>query len=343
MDLNQIKSELKNNYEIIFKKLGIEYEVLGENVYAKCPIHNNSDNPRAFSYCTKRGYWKCWTRNCQQDHKTDLLGLIAGVLSKETGSDVAFKDVISWVCEVLQIKDNKRSYVGHKNIKSINEDKYDDIINIVSIFNNQLPSSKKNTIKLTDGCVSSYFLSRGFSKETLEHFEVYEDINIPTLKDRASIPIYDDCGEIIVGLIGRSTKEYKIPKFLIFPKGFDKKFYLYNYHRAIISAARTSCLFVVEGQGDVWKLYEAGVENVVSIFGKDITKEQEEKIHRMPVTKLVVLTDNDQAGREAKVQIKRQFSRSHSIYFPKVYAKDIGEMSVKDIKEKILSQLEGLY
>ena len=40
-------------------------------------------------------------------------------------------------------------------------------------------------------------------------------------------------GESIVGIIGRSTKDYRMPKFLFYPTGFDKRYYFYNYHRAI--------------------------------------------------------------------------------------------------------------
>lgn len=342
MDLHQIKNELKNNYELIFQKLGIKYEIFGDNLYCNCPIHNNSDNPRGFSYCISKGYWKCWTRNCQHDHKSDLLGLIGGVLSKHYGSDILFKQALDWACDCLQIKINKKYNKTLNNNRE--ENKYQDILDIVNIFGEQKQQQSSNKISLPKNPkISQYFLDRDFNKETLEYFEIYENHNIDSLKDRAIIPIYNDQGKEIVGLIARSIKEYKIPKFLIYPKGFDKKFYLYNYHRAIETAKKTSCLFIVEGQGDVWKLHEAGVKNAVSIFGKDITLEQEQKIQKMPVTKLIILTDNDQAGRESKIKIKRQFSRSHCVIFPKIYAKDIGDMNIKDINDKILCQLRGLY
>jgi 5S rRNA maturation endonuclease (ribonuclease M5) len=342
MDLNQIKSELRKNYELVFQKLGIEYDVMGDNLYSTCPIHGNSDNPRAFSYSIQRGYWKCWTRNCQDDHKSDIFGLIGGVLSQQNGSEVAFKDVLKWSCDVLQISGSiKKS----KKTLHATPDPYEDLVNIINIFkvSNKNEQEKLLHLDRKKWEPSSYFLSRGFDKQTLEHFDVCENVDIQAMKDRAVATIYNDDGGSMVGLIGRSVKEYKIPKYLIFPKGFDKKFYLYNYHRAIERATQTSALFIVEGQGDVWRLYEAGVYNAVGIFGKDIAKEQETKIHQMPVTNLIVLTDNDQAGREAKTQIKRQFNRSHNIYFPKFDAKDIGDMSIKDIQDKILIDLKGLY
>ena len=134
-----------------------------------------------------------------------------------------------------------------------------------------------------------------------------------------------------------------MPKFLFHPTGFNKRNYFYNFHRAIKRAVETSCLYILEGQGDVWKMYEAGVQNAVSIFGKTLTNEQEEKLYKLPITHLIVLTDNDQAGRESKVQIKRQLSRTYKITFPTLSSKDIGDMNIKDIKSNILFNLKGTY
>ena len=61
------------------------------------------------------------------------------------------------------------------------------------------------------------------------------------------------------------------------------------------------------------------------------------------MTHLVVLTDNDQAGRQAKVEIQRKFGRMYKLTFPTLSNKDVGDMSVKDIKEKILINLKGTY
>ena len=123
----------------------------------------------------------------------------------------------------------------------------------------------------------------------------------------------------------------------------NKSNFLYNYHRAISKAVETSCLFITEGQGDVWKLYEAGIENAISIFGKDLSIKQADKVLGSGVTKLVILTDNDQAGRESKMQMQRQLSRMFKLYFPRMTRKDIGDMTVSSIKDNILPQVRGTY
>ena len=48
-----------------------------------------------------------------------------------------------------------------------------------------------------------------------------------------------------------------------------------TYDIAIRGLERQDTLFLVEGQGDVWKLWECGVKNAVGLFGKDIIGTEE--------------------------------------------------------------------
>ena len=102
-------------------------------------------------------------------------------------------------------------------------------------------------------------------------------------------------------------------------------------------------MFLVEGQGDVWRMYEAGVKNCVGLFGKDISETQKSLLIKSGVTDLVVLTDNDQAGREGRMKIQRELNRMFNLIYPPMPKKDVGDTSVKKIQKHILSQVEGLY
>lgn len=338
MDLKKIKNRFNENIEKILTALSVEHETFGDNIYCKCPVHEGSDNPKGLSFSIDKGIWKCWTRDCQDHYNNDIFGLIRGTLSNISGEEKTFSDALKWGCDLLDIKRTKTKIES----KPIYEDQ--DFFNLVKILNEKQNHVEHNTIELKFDIAypSEYFISRGFKESTLKHFEVGDCCTKGTLNNRAIIPIHNDSGENIIGLIGRSTKEYVSPKFLFYPKGLDKRYCLYNYHRAIEHINRTNCMYIVEGQGDVWKLYEAGVKNAVSIFGKSITKQQEDKINKLPVTHIIVLTDNDQAGRESKTQIKRQFNRMYKLTFPKIKVKDVGQMKVNEIKQ-ILDKLEGTY
>ena len=343
MELAKIKELMRENATLIFQELGMECECFGDNIYSTCPIHDGSDNRRAFSYSAKRGMWKCWTRDCHQEYNSDLFGLIRGVLSKRENKELEFKDALSWVCDLLKIQRSRRSTKSKQPVY----DKDSDFYNVVDILSDTSPpyEHKPFTIDCKLKTPSQYFIGRKFKEETLSYFEVGEcQQNGSILNNRAIIPIHDDTGEDIVGLIARATNKFMEPKFLLHPKSFEKRFFFYNYHRAIDKAKETSCLYLVEGQGDVWRLYEAGVHNAVGMFGKTISSEQESKLLKLPLTTLVILTDNDQAGREAKVQIKRQLGRSFRLIFPKLQGKlDVGDMSVNQINDKILCNLKGTF
>ena len=114
---------------------------------------------------------------------------------------------------------------------------------------------------------------------------------------------------------------------------------MHNLHRAKESIYKTSQLIIVEGQSDVWRLHEAEITNAVGIFGRSLSKEQEDILHRLPITNLVILLDNDQSGREAKVQLQRQLNRMYKLSFPKIPTKDVGEMNIEQIKNILLPQI----
>ena len=332
-NLKQLKVELNSKIEEILAKLGMECEEYGDNIYCCCPIHDESNNPRAFSFSKNKGIWKCWTRDCQQQYNNDVFGLIQGVLSKQNGLDATFSDVLKWA---NQFNTNK---VYTSTIKDV-EDEFTKLVSSIKKCEINQPNSPEIVLDFDILKPSQYFISRGFKQETLMHFDI-GDCNDKKSKlyERSIIPIHDDSGDKIIGCTARAIKEYKSPKFLLYPTGFDKRFYLYNLHRAKDSICKKSQLIIVEGQSDVWRLYEAGITNVVGIFGRSLSKEQEEILHRLPITNLVILLDNDQSGREAKVQLQRSLNRMYKLSFPKIPTKDVGEMSIEQIKNILLPQI----
>lgn len=333
-DLRKIKHAIFNNIELLLDNLNIDYESFDKNYYSTCPIHAGSDNKRALSISKDKMTWRCWTRGCHENYGTDILHFVQAVLSARSNEEVDFIKTLKYICKLykLNLKDNSTQKEFTKN----------ELCEIVRIFEppKHFISNTIPLIKTSDNC--EYFVARGFKPETLRHFGVGNCIDDESpMKNRAIIPIHD-AENNIVGYIGRATKSYVSPKFL-FSKGFKKTDHLYNYNRAIQYINDTAALFIVEGQGDVWRLYECGVNNCVSIFGREISENQRHKILQMNITTLVVLTDDDQSGRESKFQIQRQFSRMLNLKFPILSKKDIGDMKIDQVKQEILTQVKGLY
>jgi 5S rRNA maturation endonuclease (ribonuclease M5) len=337
VNLEKIKSMLFNDIELVLDNLGIEYEIIGDNVYSTCPVHEDSDNKRAFSLSLDKQMWRCWTRDCQHHYSSDIFGLITGVLSTRSNKETSFKEALLWACKILNVDSN--------SVKVEKPEEPSDFVKMVDIFSHchEIKSPHTGSEKHNLILPSDYFINRGFKEKTLLHFGVGDcEDKGGFMSQRAVIPIHDDTGSKIVAYIGRAIKEYRKPKFL-FTKGFDKGVFLYNYHRAISTAIDKSCLFITEGQGDVWKLYEAGVKNAVSIFGKTLSTQQKLKIEKSGVTQLVILTDDDQAGRESKTALHRQLSRMFKLSFPRLTGKDIGEMNEEQIKTTILYNMKGTF
>lgn len=336
LDLNKVKKLIFDDIDKLLNSLELEYDQVADNIFMRCPIHEASDNPQGLSISLSRQAWRCWTRGCHEDSSTDIFGFIMGCLETDN-----FSEVLKYVCNLYNIEGAQYN----KSLEPKKEGESKEFSNLVSTFKKkEKPRTTPQEIftgafpkKMLDG--SPYFESRGFKRETLNHFDI-KDSDSFIMRHRSIIPV--SFRKKTVGFIARATKRWIEPKYL-FSEGFKKTDYLYNYDNAILQAQKVGCMFLVEGQGDVWKLYEAGVYNAMGLFGKDVSIKQKSLLLKSGVTKLVILTDNDQAGRESKIKIKRDMSRSFKLIFPPMKTKDLGNMFVEKIKDSILNNLQGYF
>lgn len=126
------------------------------------------------------------------------------------------------------------------------------------------------------------FLERGYTKSTLKHFRVGTN----------------DSGEIVIPyyrefykpseLLGYQRRWYIPSRGVRNSKGFDKVNYLYNLDPTY------DYTILVEGQSDVWRLYQHGF-NATALMGSDISPQQVEKLSQFKHVYLAL--DNDDAGR----------------------------------------------
>lgn len=339
LDLNKVADIIFQDIFKLLDSFNLEYTQDGDNIYMTCPIHEGSDNPTALSISLEKKIWRCWTRNCHEHYQCNIFGFIKGLLNTNSLSDV-----LKYISKLYNF-DGAKSTNARKNIDSNNDDC--DFSTIVRSINNAKVKNKYyesniNKADIADGGITSpYFISRGFREQTLRFFGVQEKADKQgVFRHRAIIPIWFNSN--LIGYIGRATKEWLQPKY-IFSEGIKKSDYLYNYDNAIKAAQNVHAMFLVEGQGDVWRLWECGVNNAVGLFGKDVSLAQRSLLLKSGVTTLVVLTDNDQAGRESKIKIKRDLGRLFKLIFPKMHTKDLGNMSIESVKENILHDLKGYY
>jgi len=334
LDLNKVRDIIFQDIYKLLDSFDLEYVQDADNIFMKCPIHEGSDNPQGLSISLDKQVWRCWTRGCHEHYNCNIWGFVKGMLDTDS-----FSEALKYVCKVYDV--NGASKDGNNTNSSSTSDDFSALVRKIKrpTFSTETSRAKEDIIRpKTDPAPSPYFISRGFDEKTLEFFGVRDIPSNTTgfLRHRAIIPIWDNAG-IYCGYIGRATRDFVQPKY-IFSKGIRKSDYLYNYHNATRSMVST--LFLVEGQGDVWKLWENGVENAVGLFGKDISSEQRKLLLQSGATTLVILTDNDQAGREAKIKIKRDLGRLFKLKFPSMNTNDIGNMLDYQVQD-LLRDLRG--
>lgn len=299
-----------------------------------CPIHGG-DNREGCSIFTDgdsfTGNWKCWTKHCEENYTNNIFGFIRGVLSNRNNKNVNLHQAYEFCLDFLKIDKN--------DVDSLSETDNRDIT-LLNIF---LQKSKTNLNPLTREKIrskllipSNYYIERGYDKETLDIFDVglCHEQDKP-MYNRVVVPIYDKEYNY-VGCVGRSTSEDIKPKW-IHSKGFKKE-HLYGYN--IAKDYIKDSIFLLEGQGDVWRMYEAGYKNSVSMFGSSLTDEQLVILEESGILNLIILTDSDEAGEKAVNQVKKKCGRRFNYFRPKISTKDVGEMSKEQLKLELEPQLK---
>lgn len=313
----------------------IEYVEYPNRIAFACPVHGG-DNPEACCIFTdglsNQGNWSCWTHGCQEEYVNNLFGFVRGCLSERRQKTVSMNEAASFLTNFLN-KD-----LDELDVKPKRETK------VIDIFNRTIQRSAstitRDGLRARISIPSEYYIRRGYTAETLNQFDVGECLveNQP-MSGRVVVPVYDEDYNY-VGCVGRSIKEHLQPKWL-HSKGFSKNV-LYGLQIAKEYILKHNTAILVEGQGDVWRLHEAGLKMSVGIFGASINEDQLILLEQSGVLNLVILTDSDEAGNKAYQQIVKKCGRRFNYLRPVISSKDVGDMTVDQIKQEIYPQLQGI-
>lgn len=224
-----------------------------------------------------------------------------------------------------------------------------------------------------------YFLDRGFTTETLDHFGVgycdgikpqveptalaalgitNEKGNI-TFYKRATIPIKSHSGHI-VAWAGRRLDDSvpDSPKYINSPETvlYSKSKLLYNYHGAAPFIRATQEIWIVEGYADVWAMHQEGTRNVVALCGTALTPDHLAAIKKFNGEKplrIILALDNEIS--KDKGGYKKEVAKAHvaalkslltigevlQVEYPRG-CKDMGEVVRKGIKVAELSKVDSI-
>lgn len=360
--------DLCDNIESLLDGFGIEHKTNSKMISMSCPIHGG-DNPSALNIYpdgdSYRGNWKCRTHGCEQEFKSSIIGFVRGIISyqkyewREPGdASCSFNEALDYVQAFL-----------NKDLSSIKISKSEkdkkEFTNTVNYINAKIENSKskvtRSQIVKAITIPSKYYLDRNYSSEALIKYDVglCDNPNKP-MYNRVVVPIYDNNYEYMVGCTGRSIFEkcstcssYHDPnhecptsdKSWFYPKWkhsteLKSQNYLYNFWFAKDHILDTGVAILVESPGNVWRLEENGIHNSVAIFGSSLSDRQKILLDSSGAMTLIVLTDNDEAGKKAAEQIKNKCQNTYRIFMPQINKNDVGEMNGDEINTEIKEYIQ---
>lgn len=152
-----------------------------------------------------------------------------------------------------------------------------------------------------------YLTERGLTAETIQTFGL-GFCPKGLLAGRIAIPIHNAAGQL-VAYAGRWPGDTEREKYRL-PKGFRKSLELFNLHRAL-AAPPDRPLVIVEGFFDCLKLWQQGCRRVVALMGSSLSQAQETLLrqHTTAQTQVIVMLDEDEAGRAGREDLARRLSR----------------------------------
>jgi len=366
--LKIICDDLCDNIESLMDNLELDYNLRPKMLSMSCPIHDG-DNSSALNIYYEgdnyRGNWKCRTHGCETTFKGSIIGFVRGVLSnkkygwqKEGDSTCTFDEALDYCLSFL-----------NKDLKSIKISKADrdkrlftSLVGHMKSDHNQLVSAlvPRESVRKSLDIPAQYFVDRGFSPEILDKYDVGICNKVgKEMYNRAVAPIYDHEHKYLVGCSGRSIFEkcdkckshhnpndicpsdeekWKYSKWK-HNHEFKSQNHLYNFWFAKKHILDSSVVIIVESPGNVWKLEENNIHNSVAMFGSSLSDRQKIILDSSGAMNIVVLTDNDEAGKKAAEQIKNKCQNTYRIFIPQISKPDIAEMTKEEIKTEIIDYI----
>ena len=337
--MRQLKMKLMTRISDLLSYFGVDDCFHSDvKITAPCPVHEG-DNHTAFNINIDQdddfyGSWFCNTKRCHEGGN-DVIALVGKLLSIKLCEQISFAKVLKFCEDFVKDVDGDFSKPSHKR----------DTLSSILAANSKLKTKGKyNRSQVRSRLVfpCQYYLDRGYSAEALDHFDVGVcNDSRSEMYNRAVFPVYDESDEFMIGCVGRTICN-DVKKW-VNKKGFNKASFLYNYGKVLRDISRTSTIILVEGQGDVIRLYEAGIKNAVGIFGSNISDSQVFLLQKSGAFNIVIMTDNDDAGGVCRSKARDKLKLSFNVYDVVTPTCDVGDMTTEEINEIIKPQIQGLF
>lgn len=313
-------SEIISVLQTDLRKKGIHYlsqaRVVNDNLMVTCPYHKDGmeHSPSCGILLKDRGtqtkVYKSGTVHCFTCGATHSLEeMISHVFGHEDKGDYGRE----WLLE-------------HFNILSTQ-----DIVFDITIMFRHEEKPEVEYKQFTD-VYHPYLETRGIPRHIAKAFNLgYDDFT-----DSITIPLFDKDGKCIM-LMKRSVTEHAYMNTSGANKT-DSLFGLSIVYEKMNKLVNKPYLFIVEGPFDAIRMWQHGLP-AVGIMQAAISEKQLNLVRKLPFNKIVIATDNDQAGNAVadKLADKLKDKEVYRLVFPKG-VKDPGEMTDEQYKSMELKR-----
>lgn len=304
----------------------------GESLTGACPLHNGT-NPTQFRISVKKN---CW--NCFGDCKAG--GNILDFVSRREGCTI--RDAAIRVSEWFGISGGTETAQGSNNHNTSNHPPTP----------SKQESRKRDSSRQSDDDANKplgfelsnldtehpYLKERGLTADTILRFGL-GFCSKGSMAGRVVIPIHNVNGEV-VAYAGRWPGEPTdaSPKYKL-PNGFRKSLELFNLDRAL-EASDDQPLIIVEGFFDCINLVLHGYDRTIALMGSTLSPIQEQLLrqHTTSDTRIVLMLDEDEAGRAARAEIVQRLAVGR---FVKIAVLPADGMQPDQLDEDQINELLG--
>lgn len=312
-----VRKQAHKNLRLILKKLNFRGYDQGDRIVGCCPIpHDNgrtpNDNMTAFSWDFNRQMWQCFTHRCHLQNGSDVFALVRSI------KKCSFNQAIDWI--LASIDQNM------DEIKELDPEESERLEQIIRKRSELVKHKRMEDELMKHLKPSTYFEDRGFSHEVVAEFGCGGEWHkVGTYgENRVIVPVYDPIDGYLIAFTCRLLDDTQIetwrPKWchaLNFAERRKKsadctdeeRFYassvLFNLHRAKEFMGDPKTILLVEGPGDVMRMWEAGLKNTVAVLGTGFSKHHRTLLHKVGCERIVSVLDGDEAGQKAGATMKR--------------------------------------
>jgi DNA primase len=288
----------------ILSEIGYNLQDYGKEYRAR-PIYRNSDNNTVLRIRKENGSW------------TDFKHSVGG----------SFEELIKISLNLKSI-DEARKFLKNKNVDTSKIASTKPKVKTVRTF----PKETLNTMLP----IHDYWLDRGVKLSTIKEFDGGV-IKEGRMKDRYVFPIFNSQDNLI-GLSGRCILENRSDSRPKWKHLGDKSFWRYPLQLNYNIIREKKEVFLVESIGDALSMWDAGVKNIIVIFGLDISLPVLNSLIKIDPQKIYISLNNDaennSAGNAAAQKLEKKLLKYFDFNQIRVNLpdkNDFGEMSKEEI------------